>query len=344
MNGGYTPGTVRSNPSWRAAPFTGLLTQVTAYQLVNSIADLNAVNSNLDGVYAFGNRSIDFTDAPDFAGIGSAATPFNGQFDGRNQAAPVSYHIAATDDTGLFRVIGKDGVVRNMGVETAFLTASSGAVGLLAGTNYGYLLNDIADGGITLTGGANTMAGALVGQNFGRIEKSQATAIINGAGNIGGLVGRNDGAIDQSSAYNFVTAGAQSTVGGLVGTNNGSISRSYALGSVTGGTTLGGLVGSNTGAICESYAKLTLTPGAGATIGGIAGTNSGRIAGDVFWNSESSGAAAGVGSGTPVAASSGLTDQQLGEPASFGPTWDFSATGTWAATSGGPRLRYQGGF
>jgi filamentous hemagglutinin family protein len=342
MNGSYTPGTVRSNPSWRAAPFTGLLTQVTAYQLVNSIADLNAVNSNLDGIYAFGNRSIDFTDAPEFAGIGSATTPFNGQFDGRSQAAPVNVHLSGADDTGLFRVIGRDGVVRNLGLESS-ATSSAGPVGLLAGTNYGLIVQVGVSGTITLTGGTNTMAGGLVGHNLGRIEKSQAYATINGAGNIGGLVGRNDGAIDQSSAYNYVTAAAQSTVGGLAGTNNGAISRSYALGSVTGGATLGGLAGSNTGAIGESYAKLTLTPGAGATTGGIAGTNSGRIGGDVFWNSESSGAAAGVGSGTPVAASSGLTDPQLGEPASFGPTWDFSATGTWAATSGGPRLR-QGGF
>jgi hypothetical protein len=131
-----------------------------------------------------------------------------------------------------------------------------------------------------------------------------------------------------------VTAGAQSTVGGLVGTNNGAISRSYAQEPLSGGaTTIGGLVGSNTGSINESYAWSHLPVGANSTTGGIAGTNSGSIAADVFWNSETSGASAGVGSGTSVAAASGLTEAQLRNPASYGPTWDFSAHGTWLAGS-----------
>src|SRR6202035_602471 len=52
MNGSFTPGTLRSNTAWTAAPYSGLLTQVTAYKLVNSLGDLRNVANDLAGNYA----------------------------------------------------------------------------------------------------------------------------------------------------------------------------------------------------------------------------------------------------------------------------------------------------
>ncbi|MGF6507472.1 filamentous hemagglutinin family protein [Paraburkholderia sp. 32] len=342
MNGSYTPGTVYSNVSWHPAPFTGLVTQFTAYQLVNSMTDLSAVNNNLSGNYALGSRGLEFAGAPEFGGIGTAANPFTGQFDGMGHL-PADLRLSSATDTGLFGAIGKSGVVRNFTLADGTATSSGETVGLLAGISYGYMVNVGATGAIGAPGNTSTVAGGLVGENFGRIERSWAGVNIIGAGQIGGLVGLNDGGIDQSFAIGRATAGAQSTVGGLVGTNHGVIGRSYAYEFLNGGATVGGLVGSNTGFIRESYAASRLTAGANSTEGGIAGTNSGRIAANVFWNSQSSGAAAGVGSGTAVASSSGLTDIQLLEPASFGPTWDFSANGTWVAGYPGPQLRWLAG-
>ncbi|MGF6545822.1 hypothetical protein [Paraburkholderia youngii] len=66
VNGRYTSGVVRSDHSWMAAPFSGLVTQVTTYQLVNNLADMNAVSNNLAGNYAIGNRAIDFLDPVNF--------------------------------------------------------------------------------------------------------------------------------------------------------------------------------------------------------------------------------------------------------------------------------------
>jgi hypothetical protein len=206
------------------------------------------------------------------------------------------------------------------------------------------MVNVGATGTVNSSGDANAVVGGLVGENFGRIEQSWAGANINGAGQIGGLAGLNDGRIDRSFATGRATAAdAQSTVGGLVGTNDGVISRSYAFEFLNGGATIGGLVGSNTGSIRQSYAASRLTPGANSTMGGIAGTNNGKIAANVFWNSQSSGASAGVGSGTAMASASGLTDQQLQDPTSFGPTWDFSANGTWTTGYPGPQLRWLAG-
>ncbi|MGF6962880.1 filamentous hemagglutinin N-terminal domain-containing protein [Paraburkholderia youngii] len=342
MNGSYTPGTVRTNASWHPARFSGLVTQFTAYQLVNSMADLSGVNNNLSGNYALGSRGLEFAGGPDFGGIGTAANPFTGQFDGMGHL-PADLHLSTAADTGLFGVIGKGGVVRNFTLADGAATSSGRTVGLLAGVNYGSMVNVGATGTINVTGNTSTVTGGLVGENFGRIERSWAGVTINGADQIGGLVGLNDGRIGQSFAIGRATAGAQSIVGGLVGTNRGAIAQSYADEFLSGGATVGGLVGSNAGFIRESYAASRLTAGANATTGGIAGTNSGRIAANVFWNRESSGAAAGVGSGTAVANSSGLTDQQLLEPASFGPTWDFSANGTWVAGYPGPELRWLAG-
>lgn len=336
INGTFTRGTVVTNPSWQAAPFSGLLTQFTAYQLIASLDDLRAVNNNLAGNYALAPRGIEFVDAGEFGGIGSADHPFTGQFDGMGHL-PADLHLAA--NAGMFNVIGKDGVVRNFSLADGTGTSSSGPVGLLAAVNYGTLINVGATGIITSTGNANSVIGGLVGENFGNIERSWAGVNITGTGELGGLVGRNDGHIDRSYSLNSMTAGAPSTFGGLVGTNNGDIVRSYAFAfQMSGGTTVGGLVGNNTGRIEQSYAYAKLTPDANATVGGIAGNNSGSIANDVFWNSESSGAQAGVGSGTAVASSSGLTDLELRDPASFGPTWDFGANGTWVAGYFGPSL------
>lgn len=298
MNGSYTPGIVRTNPCWRAAPLSGLVTQFTAYQLINSIADLSAVNNNLAGNYALGNQLgnqlLEFASAPDFSGIGTAANPFTGQFDGMRYL-PVDLHLSGAANTGLFGAIGKSGVVRNVTLADGTATSSGGAAGLLAGINWGYMVNVGATGTVNSTGSMSTVAGGLVGENFGRIEQAWFAGNINGTGEIGGLVGLNHGRIDLYLALGSITAGSQSTVGGLVGTNNGAITRSYANDFLNGGATIGGLVGSNTGFIRESYAWSKLTVGANSTTGGIAGTNSGRIAANVFWNRESSGASAGVG-------------------------------------------------
>jgi filamentous hemagglutinin family protein len=343
INGTYTPGTVLTNASWQAAPYSGLVTQFTAYRLVNSLADLSAVNNDLAGNYALGSHGLEFAGSPAFGGIGSEATPFTGQFDGMGHL-PADLQIAGSSATGFFNVIGKDGVVRNFTLADGAATSSAGAVGLLAGINYGTMVNVGATGTVNSSGDANAVVGGLVGENFGRIEQSWAGANINGAGQIGGLAGLNDGRIDRSFATGRATAAdAQSTVGGLVGTNDGVISRSYAFEFLNGGATIGGLVGSNTGSIRQSYAASRLTPGANSTMGGIAGTNNGKIAANVFWNSQSSGASAGVGSGTAMASASGLTDQQLQDPTSFGPTWDFSANGTWTTGYPGPQLRWLAG-
>jgi filamentous hemagglutinin family protein len=333
MNGSYAPGTVRTNASWSAAPFSGLVTQVTAYQLVNSAADLGRVKSNLAGNYALG-QSFDVGSATDVGNIGSAANPFTGQFDGMGHLLS-GVNVTGSASTGLFGVIGKTGVVRNFIADSGLAQASTGPVGLIAGTNDGAIVNVGSTGSVTKNTGATTAAGGLVGLNRGRIEGSWSGASVNGIGRLGGLVGQNDGSIDTSYTINLVSASGAAGVGGLAGVNTGSIARSYAAGFVSGGTDLGGLVGNNTGTIRQSYSFVTFIPGDKSNApGGIAGVNNGTIGNDVFWNSDISGATAGVTTGKRTPASAGLTSAQMTNPASYGPTWDFSAKGVWQLQQG----------
>ncbi|TCF96322.1 hypothetical protein BZM26_38335 [Paraburkholderia strydomiana] len=281
------------------------------------------------------------------ASIGSAATPFTGQFDGMGHGGISVLNISAGADTGLFAVIGKTGVVRNFGFYDSAATSSGGPIGLLAGINYGLIVRASAFGTVQSTGDTSSVAGGMVGENRGRVEQSFAAVSVSGAGTVGGLAGANDGCIDQSIALGTVTGGPQALrypprwIGGSGHCSRRQVHRAW--GGVNGGAVVGGIVGHNARVIRESYSESTLEPDPGATTGGIAGINSGSIAPDVFRNSESSGATAGVGSGTPVADASGLTNAQLLNRASFGPTWDFSTTGTWVMSYGPPTLRWLAG-
>ena len=148
--------------------------------------------------------------------------------------------------------------------------------------------------------------GALAGVNHGTITGSHSDGTVTGAGtDVGNLVGENDGSIANSFATGSTT-GNGTNVGGLVGRHlgSGSITNAYATGTVTGGASsnnLGGLVGLNAdmATISNSYATGSVTSAAtGAHLGGLIGERLGGAASNSFWNTTTSGLAAGVGTGS----------------------------------------------
>jgi filamentous hemagglutinin family protein len=330
MNGSYSPGTIRSNADWSAAAFSGLKTQVTAYELVNSLADLASVSANLAGNYALG-KDIGASQASAFAPIGATATPFTGEFDGMGQV--IDGIVFAPGNVGLFAAIGTTGVVRNLGLLNASgSTFPPKPAGLVAALNAGLITNTYSSGAISLVGLEGVVAGGLVGQNDGLIERSSSSANVHvPAGTGGGLVGVNNGSIVQSFASGTVGGSSRAVMGGLVGVNSGTIAQSYATGSVSG-MTRGGLAASNSGTIQESFSTTAIGPlPTSGPHGGVVGSNSGSVASNVFWDTETSGTLDG---GPGVSPSNGLTTAQMSTPASFGPTWDFSPTGIWAIPAG----------
>jgi hypothetical protein len=113
---------------------------------------------------------------------------------------------------GLFAELDRQGVIRNLGlvdVDIKNMTSNGKAAGL-------------------------NMAGALVGSNRGRIERSFAVGgKISGWGLVGGLVGRHSGSGSIKDSYVDVDLSGNNDVGGLVGEVVSSITNSYARGAIT---------------------------------------------------------------------------------------------------------------
>ena len=359
MNGSHTPGGLVSNPAWSAPLYSGLVQQITAYQLVNSVTDLQNIANNLAGVYALG-KNIDASATSTsiaFVSIGSATAPFTGQLDGMdhvidrfNQRDQSSGSPAA----GLFGVIGPAGVVRNVGMTNADIATNvyypAGIpFGILAGQNEGLITYAYTSGFRSAGSFEGADVGGLVGRNDGLIERSWSTAALSNGGLLGGLVGANFGTISQSYTNGTVSPNVHGDGGGLVGHNGGTVSQSYASGETFGLFSAGGLAYSNGGVIEQSFASGPVRgpsyqgPTYG-TYGAIAGTNDGgTIASNVYWNKETTTRSASAGAGTQLPAANGLTSAQMSNPASFDASWDFSATGAWAMPAGAtqPVLRWQ---
>jgi filamentous hemagglutinin family protein len=359
MNGSYSAGTLLANRCWAAAPFSGLVTQITAYKLVNSVADLANVSLDLKGNYALG-KDIDLktTENTSFIPIAPTDTaPFAGQFDGFGHVIS-NLNISLPGFTylqyaGLFGVIGTSGVVRNLGVANAEVDGGpGGSYGALAGRSDGLVAYSWSTGGIgSGLAFAGVGGGGLVGWNKGTIERSWSGASVGGNGSYGGLVNENDGLVVQSYATGPVyVGGTHGSGGGLVGRNAGVIQQSYATGPVITLIGDGALVDYNasTGVIEESFAVGSSggrpTPD---TYGAIATLNAGTIQNNVYWNKETTNHLNAVRfdeGGTAPPATNGLTTVQMSNPASF-VSWNFGPSGVWAMPAGAtyPVLQWQQG-
>ena len=338
-NGAYAAGTLLGNPAWTPNRDAGAVTQITAYRLVNSLADLESVSNDLAGNYALG-RDIAFDGG--YADQIGSTTPFTGQFDGlghtldgvRIKGGWGGNYFAAAGP--LFGVVGSAGVVRDIGVTNGgggvgHCYGGSCYLGVLAMENDGLIARAYSTGGYSFNDygpGTGYSIGGLVGLNAGTIVQSWSSASVSGVpdftggpggGDLGGLVANNTGTIAQSYATGAVTGGGWAFVGGLVGVSSGTVAQSFSTGAVTGG---GG--------------SPWFGPGGGS--GGLIGAGSGGGAND-YWNAQTSGKQAD-GGGVP--ASNGLTSAQMGQSASFA-GWNFGGGGVWAmsATDGHPILGWQ---
>lgn len=353
MNGSYTPGTLVANAAWKPAAYSGLVTQITAYKLVNTLNDLQNVSQNLGGNYALGTDiDASATSNAPFTPLGaSATTPFTGQFDGMGHTiANLSVSTATyTPETpiGLFGVTGPGSVVRNVGVTDAGVGNAFGIMGALTGINYGLVTYAHSSGGVQ-SQGVTGYVGGLVGENYGTVERSWSSAGVGSQTELGGLVGLNAGTIRQSYATGAVRGGSHGASGGLVGVNSGTISQSYTTGSASSLAGAAGLVSWNTstGVIKQSYAAEQV--GGGPPLGeyaGLVSENDGKIASNVYWDTQVSGQphAVYMGNGAAPPDSNGRTTSQMGMASSYDSSWNFSTAGAWAIPSGAvyPVLRWQ---
>jgi hypothetical protein len=235
---------------------------------INNVSDLQNI-TNLAGSYCL-TQDIDASTVANFAPIGSSTAPFTGTFDGQghsiknltiNQTDP----LVSSAVVGLFAYVQTTGNIRNLGLTNVSVSATSQQTlaGALVGYNFGSITNSYVTGSITAGGCCNgSFVGGLVGLHMaGTIANSYSSAAV------------------QNTSIGHVNNGT--STGGLAGESDGTITRSYATGSVTGSTdglwveNTGGLVGTAGGSIQQSYATGPVT--GGYATGGLVGAEFGSI-------------------------------------------------------------------
>lgn len=269
----------------------------TGYQLVNSLADLQAINNFLGQSFALG-RDIDaaptagWNGGAGFVPLGTGSI-YSGNFDGLGHVITnLTVNMPGVALAGLFATVGGPASqpaisIRNLGLINASITGGDNVGGLIAQTaNCGFcgpvkLSNSFVTGVVT---GQNNVGGLIGSSNmYTFVDGSHSTASVNGSGNrIGGLIGSAYHAVvTRSFATGNVTAANNSTeVGGLIGWHDyGSIDQAYASGNVVAGTGaqfVGGLTGTNWVSVTRSYALGDVMAGSGSdSVGGFVGQNIG---------------------------------------------------------------------
>ena len=248
----------------------------TAYTLIHSMAQLEAVGSSLmNGRYALAGDLDAGGTTYTRALVGTNNSPFTGTFAGLGHTiSNLTISAVSSNNVGLFGYTDRGSVVRDIGLVGGSVSGNL-YVGGLVGTNYGSISNAYATGSVS--GGYSV--GGLVGTSYrGSISNAYATGSISGVGNVGGLVGYNgtDNSISNSYATGSVS-GSGNYVGALVGVNfRGTVTASFWLNSIStrgiGSLQSGGTIDSFTRGLSASEATSASTySGAGwgvATAGG----------------------------------------------------------------------------
>ncbi len=234
-----------------------------------------------------------------FPGIGTAAQPFTGRFDGQNHTIS-NITVSGTDNVGFFGVI-KGAKIQNLNLKNVSITGVEKVGGLVGYAQVELDKSDLSQNTANLIGGCTvsgtvkgeTRTGGLVGLNEGKadadtlfsiassIDKCSSSAAVIGTNMTGGLVGENTGTITKSAATGAVT-GTNST-GGFAGSSSGDIYDSHAKGAVTGSNHTGGFAGSSTGTVknCYSLGAVTGTDYTGSFAGSLAAADTVVGAGQV---------------------------------------------------------------
>ena len=248
-----------------------------------------------------------------FLPIGEAALPFSGRFDGAGYSIDGLYIDRTGEDAGLFAVLGSTGELLRVGLRQLYVRGSGSgmSVGGLVGSSAGSVADSFTIG--TVYGGTAKASGGLVGSNSGTIANSFSAGLVEGQTNSGGLVGENEGSITASFSSSAVDGGrsADAHTGGLVGLlKAGEARHVFAQGDVLGQgmSNLGGLAGglSSGASLTDSFASglVSSSDSAGSgNIGGLVGENEGSLARAHWVSEDTTLAAVGSGSGSPVSAS-----------------------------------------
>ncbi len=275
------------------------------YTVVQNLAQLQAINKNLDGLYVLGGNILGGSYyCTALQSIGGPAGVFSGTLDGLGNSIGNLSISNTGPNVGLFaRSSGTLSNLKLNNLRVSDNTYGSGpsSLGALVGINSGRIAN-VSASGVSVVGSRlrSNALGGLVGRNInGQITNASVSGGVTAyaaSTAVGGLVGENfttawgpEAVIE--NAHSNVHVAAQSTernslggVGGLVGLNaKGMIRASGSQGKVETyrpGLNVGGLVGYNMfGHVSDSSASGQVEAGGAGNTGGLVGLSSG---GEIF--------------------------------------------------------------
>jgi len=214
----------------------------------------------------------------ELAPIGSETSPFTGIYDGGNHTI-TDLSIERDDECGLFGYIGKNGVVKNLGLMDIYSPGNNIAGGI-AVFNYGMVENCYITGNFT---GDNTLSvGGIVAGNYGVVQNCYSNCSFNSLGTytiLGFIVGSNEGIIQNCYSAGGTSDNNVFGIGGIAATNSGIITYCYVTGSIDNAHEAAGIVPHNEGAVGNCIVLSTsIKAGSPDGIGRIVNTNIGSMA------------------------------------------------------------------
>ena len=297
-----------------------LLTQNLDFAKASSYAtnELNIkfrpqINSNTEAVTL---AEINAAVNSGFRPIGEYSRHFEGVFEGNGFTISNLYiNELSGRSPGLFKTLGTNGFVQNVGLVNAYVKGSGEnvSIGSLVATNNGTVQNVYASGFVTLTSGSGICGvGGLVGTNDGGVVQHAFTTT--------SVVGAKAIAPRSGLAVNEISAG------GLVGINSqGSIYNAYTTGITIGGgdsERVGGIVGFNTVAFIQNtYAIGRVRGGSDAKRAALVGEDINARISSSFWNKNVTSAGIGSSSSSSNIAAVGKTSVELNALTAANSTW-----------------------
>lgn len=219
---------------WGQVFASGTGTEQNPYQIANA-KQLKLFRDSVNLGKNYQNEFIQLTADMDLGNeawtpIGKVETPFEGIFDGGNHTVSnLSINEPAMENAGLFGVLKTPGMIKNLTVKNADVTAKASAGALIGTAHTGSLENCTVTGQINIT--ANYKVGGLAGGGYADITNCHVDAAVastvtgNYLGadlegdNVGGLIGfmgEGDTTLSECSVSGLTVSGTRK-VGGLVG-------------------------------------------------------------------------------------------------------------------------------
>ncbi|UQP11803.1 filamentous hemagglutinin N-terminal domain-containing protein [Burkholderia cepacia] len=155
------------------------------HTVIQTLAQLQAINANLGGLYVLGNDIAGGYYNTTFQTIG-ADTPFSGAFDGLGHSVSRLSITSGSPYAGLFGL--NTGRIANLVLKSSNVGAAAGpgpvAIGAVAGENRGEIANVVVSDNTLVRAGASrsNVLGGLVGINRGSVAQSSFTGRVEGNG------------------------------------------------------------------------------------------------------------------------------------------------------------------